>query len=395
MTKKELEARVAELEKEVQMANKHNDGYAGICKGYSELKAEIEKLKEAKKESVEEVKPEPKFKVGDRVKAIKPKDDNTLIVGKIGTIKALHSDVDHRYKVEFDEHINGHCCGGNAKSGHGWNCDEDTLELVKPEPKFKVGDRVRCVRSVDRNINVVDKIGTVVHIIPYEGSFKYGIGFDEEIVAGHSCDERCEVNHGWYCYETALEPAFKVGDRVEVDGDKGTIVGFDKDNWPGVAFDNPNVGRHDCGGLCKWGSGLWCIPRTVKPLKEEPKFKVGDRVKCIGIWCGNRCIVGKVGTVMSVSKSGVHYGIAFDDYVRGHSLGVNNDDVEYGHGWYCDESVLVLDEKAELRERVLKSLKFCTDRGGRNDCTVCPYYDPEHLDCVNTIMLDAIKLLED
>lgn len=71
-----------------------------------------------------------KFKVGDRVKV--KKDIVTLnrrTVGKCGTVKELLTD--NYCSVEFDEFVGGHDCNGFAKEGHGWNCAEDALDLVK------------------------------------------------------------------------------------------------------------------------------------------------------------------------------------------------------------------------------------------------------------------------
>lgn len=73
-----------------------------------------------------------KFKVGDRVKVKK----NTVIinrktVGECGTIKKLLTD--NYCSVEFDKFVDGHDCCGCAKEGHGWNCAEDALDLVKTQ----------------------------------------------------------------------------------------------------------------------------------------------------------------------------------------------------------------------------------------------------------------------
>lgn len=73
-----------------------------------------------------------KFKVGDRVKVKK----NAVIlnirtVGECGTIKKLLTD--NYCSVEFDKFVGGHDCDGFAKDGHGWNCAEDALDLVKTQ----------------------------------------------------------------------------------------------------------------------------------------------------------------------------------------------------------------------------------------------------------------------
>lgn len=73
-----------------------------------------------------------KFKVGDRVKV--KKDTITLnrnTVGECGTVKELLTD--NYCSVEFDKFVGGHDCNGFAKEGHGWNCAEDVLDLVKTQ----------------------------------------------------------------------------------------------------------------------------------------------------------------------------------------------------------------------------------------------------------------------
>lgn len=41
--------------------------------------------------------------------------------------------MDNYCAVEFDKFVGGHDCGGFTKDGHGWNCVEDTLDLVKTQ----------------------------------------------------------------------------------------------------------------------------------------------------------------------------------------------------------------------------------------------------------------------
>lgn len=71
-----------------------------------------------------------KFKVGDRVKVKKNTVTlNIITVGECGTVKELLTD--NYCAVEFDKFVDGHDCCGCAKDGHGWNCAEDALDLVK------------------------------------------------------------------------------------------------------------------------------------------------------------------------------------------------------------------------------------------------------------------------
>lgn len=71
-----------------------------------------------------------KFKIGDRVKAVKEYEGNKNIVGKIGTVIALNGYDTDRVGVEFDDTIGfgGHTCGGKGKDNHCWWCDDYILE---------------------------------------------------------------------------------------------------------------------------------------------------------------------------------------------------------------------------------------------------------------------------
>jgi len=69
-----------------------------------------------------------KFRVGDRVKGTACFQGQNLI-GSLGTIKGRPSGSSH-YHVEWDKPRSSfHACGGKSKSGHGWNCPSDVLEL--------------------------------------------------------------------------------------------------------------------------------------------------------------------------------------------------------------------------------------------------------------------------
>ena len=57
-------------------------------------------------------------------------------------------------------------------------------EPTKPEPvkSFKVGDRVKCTKSVDGRDDIVGKYGTVIHVMPNSG-FPITVEFDDNIGA--------------------------------------------------------------------------------------------------------------------------------------------------------------------------------------------------------------------
>lgn len=211
-------------------------------------------------------KPEPvKFKVGDRVKCIKVPDNNKEVVGKYGTVKAV--DKEHHILpilVEFDEAHRkghpGHVMGeAKCKPDHGWWCDLEDLELAKDEPfPFKVGDRVKCTKSVDSNTTIIGKCGTVIHL-KHGDSEPVTVEFDENI-HGHGGFSRVKGKNGhcWMCPVDALELVTvrevkryaKVGEWVKIvkaqghftenykTGDIRLVKDVDIDGWVNL----------DCGG---------------------------------------------------------------------------------------------------------------------------------------------------
>lgn len=76
-----------------------------------------------------------KFKIGDRVRAVKPYDGNEMIVGKTGTVVCLEEIL---IGVEFDGSIDGHGCRSNGKMDHCWWCSEEILE---PNANCSDGER--------------------------------------------------------------------------------------------------------------------------------------------------------------------------------------------------------------------------------------------------------------
>lgn len=93
-----------------------------------------------------------KYKVGDRVKAIKKVDENDRIVGVCGTVVVVDEAYNTPFGVQFDEHVNGHDCGCSKfkadKYGCCWWCSEDALVALE-EPKSPVNFKVKCVSTHD------------------------------------------------------------------------------------------------------------------------------------------------------------------------------------------------------------------------------------------------------
>lgn len=79
-----------------------------------------------------------------------------------------------------------------------------------------------------------------------------------------------------------------------------------------------------------------------------PKFKVGDRVRCIKAHDGNNRIVGQKGTVRSVASSIDIVGVEFDNYVDGHRL-LTPSLCKPGHGWNVAAEKLELIPKTKSK----------------------------------------------
>lgn len=76
------------------------------------------------------------FKIGDEVKVIKKTYNDYIEIGMKGVVKLLH---DNNYVgVAFETNIQGHDLGGLTTFGHGWNIEEDDVELVEKTEKIFV-----------------------------------------------------------------------------------------------------------------------------------------------------------------------------------------------------------------------------------------------------------------
>lgn len=82
-----------------------------------------------------------------------------------------------------------------------------------------------------------------------------------------------------------------------------------------------------------------------------PKFKVGDRVKCIAEHDGNEAIVGQKGTIRYVGDFGI-ISVEFDNDVHGHALQAPYH-CEQGHGWNIDAYKLELIPKPEHALKII------------------------------------------
>lgn len=151
-----------------------------------------------------------------------------------------------------------------------------------------------------------------------------------------------EIEESW----DAIYPHWKpeVGDNVIVTQDYGDWAGcraaiLEKDD---TGTDYYRVQRED-GSMSTFDytSQMILAPysettieTTIEPEeKSTTKFKVGDRVKCIGTTIKG---YGKVGTVR---RTGDSVGVEFDEDIDGHTLAGCCED---GHGWWIGSSGLEL-----------------------------------------------------
>lgn len=150
------------------------------------------------------------------------------------------------------------------------------------ETKFKVGDRVKCIKNIWSR-PILNEYSTVCRIVEDSA----GIEFDKYI-DGHSCHGHCKEGYGWNLHFDEIELAvkFKVGDRVvgigtwdhkNIDGKYGTVFSTTGSTHNNIAIEfDENIGGHDCssaGKRCKDGHGWWVNPNQLK-LANTPDWKV-------------------------------------------------------------------------------------------------------------------------
>lgn len=211
--------------------------------------------KKVVKKATAQVKPTPKFKIGDKVRYL---GDYYGMFARVGKITRLPIGTFNDYVVSIDD----------GKSIY--SMPENDLRFVHEdygtalsESKFKIGDKVRCIGS--RTVKDGTK-GTV--ILFYEGYV---------IVRVDNLNFKLLPQHlGLITDRSKSTPKFKIGDKVEVMGDYfhageriGTITGLPKDSTSLY-----NVSMHINGMPYSFAEGE--MHAITKPV--TPRFKVGDKV---------------------------------------------------------------------------------------------------------------------
>lgn len=161
--------------------------------------------------------------------------------------------------------------------------------------EFKVGDKVKCVKSVWNNQTMVGLTGVVIEV-DFKLRYGYRVEYKEKI---KDFPDNNKKYNTWWHYENELElvedEKLKVGDRVEVienhsssgpnKGQRGTIRFIDDrftTNVPyAVEFDESFIGGHCCGysimnipHTCKDKRGWWCADKEdaitmIKKIEDE------------------------------------------------------------------------------------------------------------------------------
>lgn len=141
------------------------------------------------------------LKVGDKVRIKRSTSDHLWVElmdeydGQVLTIKTIYED--HN---AFDTE--------EAKTyyyGYPWIFGYQSI--ASKQPSFKVGDRVRLIKTGAMSGLSVDNLGTIKGV---EDGW-YAVEFDKEFTGGHTCERLpnlevvCKPGHGWFCLGEQLE----------------------------------------------------------------------------------------------------------------------------------------------------------------------------------------------
>lgn len=213
-----------------------------------------------------------KFKVGDIVKVKK----NAVIlnirtVGECGTVKKLLTD--NYYSVEFDKFVGGHDCDGFAKDGHGWNCAEDAIDLVKTQNETIV------IYRNDNKVVALDKSTGEKAEAKCNPADEFDFRTGAKLAFNRLMGEDVKSDNG----VREVKRKAKVGEYIKVVNEKSIFNTYKN----GEVFKVICVTKSGC--VCKNSEkqcGLWhdeyVVLENYKPEKEPEKkdeICVGDTVK--------------------------------------------------------------------------------------------------------------------
>lgn len=213
-----------------------------------------------------------KFKVGDRVIAVKAPDGNKDLVGKTGTIKVFGVYDSLPYGVDFDDFTKGHECSGEARADHGWWCEAESLAPVGQKVVITTDGSETLARLYKGN--KVTKAAKATLSAEDTFDFETGARIALDRLFGKEPAEAINVG------------GFMVGDLVTYEGHPGTVICLAAEGRPciGVEFYEGYAGvGHQCGGVellagtpGKSDRCGWYDPKQLKHLnekKEEDEMK--------------------------------------------------------------------------------------------------------------------------
>lgn len=95
------------------------------------------------------------FNIGDRVMCIvdHPYDNEILVSGMCGTVVCAD---DYTIRVDWDDNIGGHSCGGKARRGHGWDMSPSKI-VFADEEEFEY-DESSFLQMMSESANVVAQL---------------------------------------------------------------------------------------------------------------------------------------------------------------------------------------------------------------------------------------------
>lgn len=210
-----------------------------------------------------------KFKVGDRVKV---KNDTIILnrntVGECGTVKKLL--MDNYCSVEFDKFVRGHNCSGFAKEGHGWNCAEDSLDLVKTQNETIV------IYRKDNKVIALDKSTGEKAEASCNPADEFDFRTGAKLAFNRLMGEDVKPDNG----VREVKRKAKVGEYVKVVNEKSVFNTYKN----GDIFKVTYVTASGC--ICKnsdGNAGLWheeyVVLENYKPEENDSEIHVGDMVE--------------------------------------------------------------------------------------------------------------------
>ncbi len=168
--------------------------------------------------------------------------------------------------------------------------------------KFKVGDKVRATRSVDRNKSIIGLTGKIISL-RYD-SRRYGVEFDKKIHAGHDSGETGKDGYCWNCPEDALELVNRNECIVIYRKGNETIALDKRTGEKGIAKCSPED-EFDFEIGAKLAFERLFATEKDETTKDE-NIKVGDTVKCIS-----------TGSTYSTYEAWAGLGIYKQNFVKG------------------------------------------------------------------------------